>query len=132
MRSARPKVLHEIGGRSLLGHALEAAAGLQPEQLIVVVRHERDAVAAHVEQVAPGAVIADQDATKGTGRAVQCGLEAVPPLTGTVVVTYGDVPLLQAETLQALVTEHERAANAVTVLTAEVDDPTGYGRVLRG
>jgi bifunctional UDP-N-acetylglucosamine pyrophosphorylase/glucosamine-1-phosphate N-acetyltransferase len=131
MRSARPKVLHEIGGRSLLGHALEAAAGLQPEQLIVVVRHERDAVAAHVEQVAPGAVIADQDATKGTGRAVQCGLEAVPPLTGTVVVTYGDVPLLQAETLQALVTEHERAANAVTVLTAEVDDPTGYGRVLR-
>jgi bifunctional UDP-N-acetylglucosamine pyrophosphorylase/glucosamine-1-phosphate N-acetyltransferase len=131
MRSARPKVLHEIGGRSLLGHALEAAAGLQPEQLIVVVRHERDAVAEHVEQVAPGAVIADQDATKGTGRAVQCGLEAVPPLTGTVVVTYGDVPLLQAETLQALVTEHERAANAVTVLTAEVDDPTGYGRVLR-
>jgi bifunctional UDP-N-acetylglucosamine pyrophosphorylase/glucosamine-1-phosphate N-acetyltransferase len=131
MRSARPKVLHEIGGRSLLGHALEAAAGLQPEQLIVVVRHQRDAVAEHVEQVAPGAVIADQDATKGTGRAVQCGLEAVPPLTGTVVVTYGDVPLLQAATLQALVTEHERAANAVTVLTAEVDDPTGYGRVLR-
>ena len=131
MRSATPKVLHPIGGRSLLGHALAAAAGLDPQHLVVVVRHERDRVAAHVEQVAPAAVVADQDEVKGTGRAVQCGLQALEPLHGTVVVTYGDVPLLQAETLRQLVAEHEAAANAVTVLTAHLPDPTGYGRVLR-
>ena len=131
MRSATPKVLHSIGGRSLLAHALAAAAGLDPHQLVVVVRHERDRVAAHVEQVAPAAVVADQDEVKGTGRAVQCGLQALEPLHGTVVVTYGDVPLLQAETLRQLVAEHEAAGNAVTVLTAHVHDPTGYGRVVR-
>ena len=131
MRSATPKVLHPIGGRSLLGHALAAAAGLDPHQLVVVVRHERDRVAAHVEQVAPAAVVADQDEVKGTGRAVQCGLQALEPLHGTVVVTYGDVPLLKAETLRQLVAEHEAAGNAVTVLTAHIHDPTGYGRVVR-
>ena len=131
MRSATPKVLHSIGGRSLLAHALAAAAGLDPHQLVVVVRHERDRVAAHVEQVAPAAVVADQDEVKGTGRAVQCGLQALEPLHGTVVVTYGDVPLLRAETLRQLVDEHEVAANAVTVLTAHLPDPTGYGRVVR-
>jgi bifunctional UDP-N-acetylglucosamine pyrophosphorylase/glucosamine-1-phosphate N-acetyltransferase len=131
MRSSTPKVLHSIGGRSLLGHALAAARGLAPQHLVVVVRHERDEVAAHVAEVAPDALVADQDETKGTGRAVQCGLEVLPDEPGTVVVTYGDVPLLTAETLSALVDAHERAGCAVTVLTAVVEDPTGYGRVLR-
>ena len=131
MRSATPKVLHPIGGRSLLAHALDAAAGLDPQHLVVVVRHERDAMAAHVEQVAPTARVVDQDEQAGTGRAVQCALEALGPLTGTVVVTYGDVPLLQAATLAHLVTEHEVSANAATVLTSRVADPSGYGRVVR-
>ena len=131
MKSAVPKVLHEIGGRSLLGHALAAAEGLDPAHLVVVVRHQRDKVDAHVKQVAPHAVVADQDDVKGTGRAVQCGLAVLGDLSGTVVVTYGDVPLLQAVTLRELVDEHERAGDAVTVLTAEVADPTGYGRVVR-
>jgi bifunctional UDP-N-acetylglucosamine pyrophosphorylase/glucosamine-1-phosphate N-acetyltransferase len=132
MRSAVPKVLHAIGGRTLLGHALAAAQGLDPQHLVVVVRHERDQVAAHVEQVAPEAVVADQDDVKGTGRAVECALEALPDdLSGTVVVTYGDVPLLSAQTLGRLVEQHEREGNAVTLLSAVLDDPTGYGRVLR-
>ncbi len=131
MKSAVPKVLHQIGGRSLLGHALAAAEGLDPTHLVVVVRHQRDQVDAHVKQVAPHAVVADQDDVKGTGRAVQCGLAALDDLNGTVVVTYGDVPLLRAATLRELVDEHERAGDAVTVLTAEVADPTGYGRVVR-
>lgn len=131
MRSAVPKVLHEIGGRSLLGHAVAAAADLRPEHLVVVLRHERDRVAAHLRQVAPDAVLADQDEIKGTGRATRCGLAALPALTGTVVVTYGDVPLLRARTLTDLLAAHQDGANAVTVLTAEVADPTGYGRVLR-
>jgi bifunctional UDP-N-acetylglucosamine pyrophosphorylase / glucosamine-1-phosphate N-acetyltransferase len=136
MRSAIPKVLHRIGGRSLLGHAVAAARALEPAHLVVVVRHERDQVAAHVAEIDPSALVADQDEIKGTGRAVACGLAALEaggakPLAGTVVVTYGDVPLLAPETLRALVARHEADGSAVTVLTAEVDDPTGYGRVLR-
>jgi bifunctional UDP-N-acetylglucosamine pyrophosphorylase/glucosamine-1-phosphate N-acetyltransferase len=133
MKSASPKVLHRIGGRSLLGHALAAARSLDPEHLAVVVRHERDAVAGHVAEVDPKALIADQDKIKGTGRAVECGLAVLPErLTGVIVVTYGDVPLLTPDTLAALVAAHAHTGSAVTVLTAEVSDPTGYGRVLRG
>lgn len=133
MRSATPKVLHRIGGRSLLGHALAAARSLDPDHLVVVVRHERDRVAGHVADVDPKAVIADQDDVKGTGRAVACGLEALAgtPLDGTVVVTYGDVPLLSGETLEHLLATHQAAGSAVTVLTAHVPDPTGYGRIVR-
>jgi bifunctional UDP-N-acetylglucosamine pyrophosphorylase/glucosamine-1-phosphate N-acetyltransferase len=132
MRSAVPKVLHQLGGRTLLGHAVAAARSLDPEQLVVVVRHERDRVAAHVAELDPRAVIADQDETKGTGRAVRCGLDALPAdPAGTVVVTYGDVPLLSGALLAELVATHELAGAAVTVLTAVVPDPAGYGRVLR-
>ncbi|HZI97019.1 MAG TPA: NTP transferase domain-containing protein, partial [Actinomycetales bacterium] len=114
MKSATPKVLHAIGGRSLLGHAIAAARGLDPQHLAVVIRHGRDAVAAHVSVVDPEAVIADQDDVPGTGRAVQCGLAALPDLSGTVVVTYGDVPLLEVGTLLDLAATHERDGNAVT------------------
>ncbi len=132
MRSATPKVLHRIGGRSLLGHAMAAARAVDPEHLVVVVRHERDRVAAHVADVDAAALVADQDAVKGTGRAVECGLDVLPEaLAGTVVVTYGDVPLLEPGTLRGIVDAHEAAGAAVTVLTAVLADPTGYGRVLR-
>ncbi len=135
MKSATPKVLHPIGGRSLLAHAIAAAQGAAPEHLAVVVRHERDLVAAHVAEVDPKAVVADQDEIKGTGRAVACGLDALRTagarLDGTVVVTYGDVPLLATATIDALVAAHQTAGHAATVLTAQVADPTGYGRVLR-
>src|SRR5512143_740930 len=121
MRSAVPKVLHRMGGRTLLGHAVAAARSLDPEQLVVVVRHGRDRVAAHVAEIDPLAVIADQDEIKGTGRAVRCGLDALPvDPAGTVVVTYGDVPLLSGELLAELVATHEISGAAVTVLTATV------------
>ena len=132
MKSATPKVMHRIGGRSLVGHALHAAASLDPEYLVAVVRHERDRVAAHIQEQLPGIVIADQDEVPGTGRAVELGLDAVPADTeGTVVVTYGDVPLLTPQTLADLVSTHEADGNAVTVLTATLEDPTGYGRIVR-
>jgi bifunctional UDP-N-acetylglucosamine pyrophosphorylase / glucosamine-1-phosphate N-acetyltransferase len=135
MKSATPKVLHSIGGRSLLAHAMAAAAGVGPDHLAVVVRHERDLVTTHVGEVDPKAVVADQDEIKGTGRAVACGLRALlaagARLDGTVVVTYGDVPLLSTDTIAALVAAHDEAGHAATVLTAQVGDPTGYGRVLR-
>ena len=132
MRSAVPKVLHTIGGRSLLDHAVAAARGLRPDHLVVVVRHERDAVVAHLSEVAPDAVAADQDETPGTGRAVACGLASLPEdLAGPVVVTSGDVPLLDTATLRDLLAQHARRGDAVTLLTTVLDDPTGYGRVVR-
>lgn len=133
MKSRRAKMLHEIGGRSLVGHAVAAARGLNPETLVVVVGYERESVGAHVSDIDPAAILAVQaDYQGGTGDAARVGLAAAPPGEhGTVVVTYGDVPLLEADTLRALVDEHARAANAVTILTAEVDAPTGYGRILR-
>jgi bifunctional UDP-N-acetylglucosamine pyrophosphorylase / glucosamine-1-phosphate N-acetyltransferase len=131
MKSATPKVLHRIGGRSLLGHAMAAARGVEPDRLLVVVRHGRDQVAAEVAAVDPDATVVDQDDIPGTGRAVQCALEAIPDVRGTVLVTYGDVPLLEAGALRELAARHASSGAGVTVVTALVDDPSGYGRVLR-
>jgi bifunctional UDP-N-acetylglucosamine pyrophosphorylase/glucosamine-1-phosphate N-acetyltransferase len=135
MKSRTPKILHEIGGRSMVGHALLAARSINPRRLAVVVRHERDLVARHLADIDLGAVVVDQDDVPGTGRAVEVALQALDAeqnLTGTVVVTYGDVPLLSGALLAELVATHERDANAVTVLTAVLADATGYGRILRG
>lgn len=136
MKSATPKVMHEIAGRSLVHHALAAAAGANPAHLVAVLGHERARVAEHVEELAqalPAQItLADQDEVPGTGRAVECALDALPAdLAGTVVVTYGDVPLLTSATLRDLVAFHESHGNAVTVLSAQVADPHGYGRIVR-
>jgi bifunctional UDP-N-acetylglucosamine pyrophosphorylase / glucosamine-1-phosphate N-acetyltransferase len=131
MKSATPKVLHRIGGRSLVGHAIAAARAVRPQQLVVVVRHGRDLVAAEVRSVDAEALVVDQDDIPGTGRAVQCALDAMPDLTGTVLVTYGDVPLLSPAALRDLMAAHTASGAGVTVVTAVVEDATGYGRVLR-
>jgi bifunctional UDP-N-acetylglucosamine pyrophosphorylase/glucosamine-1-phosphate N-acetyltransferase len=131
MKSAVPKVLHEIGGRSLVGHAVAAARALEPEHLVVVVGNGRDRVEAHLASIDPDALTAVQEQQLGTGDAVRCGLAALPDVTGAVIVTSGDVPLLQTQTLLDLVTAHDDEHNAVTVLTARVPDPTGYGRIIR-
>ena len=134
MKSATPKVLHRIGGRTLVGHAIAAARAVSPEHLAVVVRHERDLVAAHVAEVDP----AGRDRRPGRGQGHRPGDRVRPRRAarrtsqGTVLVTYGDVPLLAGDTLQSLVEEHVATQSAVTVITAHLDDPTGYGRILRG
>ncbi|MFC0627768.1 bifunctional UDP-N-acetylglucosamine diphosphorylase/glucosamine-1-phosphate N-acetyltransferase GlmU [Kribbella deserti] len=132
MKSATPKVLHTLGGRSLVGHAVAAARVLEPEHLVVVVGTGRELVEAHLAEIDSAVRTAVQEQQLGTGDAVRSGLTAVPDITGAVVVTSGDVPLLQAATLQELVAEHEARGNAVTVLTARVPDPTGYGRIIPG
>ncbi|MGC5616784.1 bifunctional UDP-N-acetylglucosamine diphosphorylase/glucosamine-1-phosphate N-acetyltransferase GlmU [Georgenia sp. Z1491] len=134
MRSSTPKVLHAVGGRTLLGHALAAARAVDPERLAVVVRHERERVAAFVGESDPAALLVDQDEIPGTGRAVQCALEALDRAAasdGPLLVMAGDTPLLDGETLAALLDAHTGAGNAITVLTARIDDPFGYGRILR-
>jgi len=131
MRSSLPKVLHRIGGRPLVGHVLDTARDLAPAHVLVVVRHERDQVASAVVGVAPEVVVVDQDEIPGTGRAVEVALAQLTDFDGDVLVLSGDVPLLDAETLTALVTAHRGGGAAATLMSAVVDDPSGYGRVLR-
>jgi bifunctional UDP-N-acetylglucosamine pyrophosphorylase / glucosamine-1-phosphate N-acetyltransferase len=131
MKSDTPKVLHSIGGRTLLGHALGAAASLEPDRLAVVVQSGKDAVAEHARAVAPGIVVAVQPAPLGTGDAVSVALAELPDLDGPVLVTYGDVPLQLSGTLSGLLERHAADGNAVTLLTASVFDPHGYGRIIR-
>jgi bifunctional UDP-N-acetylglucosamine pyrophosphorylase/glucosamine-1-phosphate N-acetyltransferase len=132
MKSATPKVLHEICGRSLVGHVLAAARELEPENLVVVVGHAREQVTAHLAEVDSQVRTAVQDKQKGTGHAVRMGLEELGgAVDGTVVVVCGDTPLLTGETLTKLAATHAEDGNAVTVLTAEVPDATGYGRIVR-
>jgi bifunctional UDP-N-acetylglucosamine pyrophosphorylase/glucosamine-1-phosphate N-acetyltransferase len=132
MKSATPKVLHEICGRSLVGHVLAAAGELEPENLVVVVGHARERVTEHLAAVAPDVRTAVQAEQKGTGHAVRMGLEELGGgVDGTVVVVCGDTPLLTADTLRRLARTHSDDGNAVTVLTAEVPDATGYGRIIR-
>lgn len=135
MKSTKQKTLHEIGGRSLLSHALHAAAGVNPQHIVAVVGHQREQVSPAVSTVAEvlgrDILQAVQVEQNGTGHAVQCGLEPIPGFTGTVIVTNGDVPLLTSETIQSLIDAHSSAASAVTVLTMRLADPTGYGRIVR-
>ncbi|WEK60355.1 MAG: bifunctional UDP-N-acetylglucosamine diphosphorylase/glucosamine-1-phosphate N-acetyltransferase GlmU [Candidatus Microbacterium colombiense] len=132
MKSRLPKVLHPIGGRPLVGHVLTTAAVLEADHIEVVVRHERDQVVSVLSKDYPDAIFIDQDDVPGTGRAVQVAIDALPDdFDGDVLVLSGDVPLLEATTLRALVAGHRAAAAAATLLSARLDDPSGYGRVIR-
>lgn len=132
MKSATPKVLHEICGRSLVGHVVAASRELDPAHLVVVVGHAREQVTAHLAGIDAGVRTAVQHEQNGTGHAVRMALEELGgTVDGTVIVVCGDTPLLTGETLRALAATHEADGNAVTVLTAEVPDSTGYGRIVR-
>jgi bifunctional UDP-N-acetylglucosamine pyrophosphorylase/glucosamine-1-phosphate N-acetyltransferase len=131
MKSSRSKLLHEIAGHSMLSYAVTAATEVQPGHIVVVVGHLRDQVEEHLAEIAPHVLTAVQEEQLGTGHAVQVALAQLADLEGDVIVTYGDVPMLTGETLAALVSEHRTQQAIVTVLTAEVPDPTGYGRILR-
>ncbi|WP_395728454.1 bifunctional UDP-N-acetylglucosamine diphosphorylase/glucosamine-1-phosphate N-acetyltransferase GlmU [Nakamurella sp.] len=133
MKSSRPKVLHELAGKPLIWHALASAAALHPTTLVAVLGHGRDEVGGYLADAPdlPKVVTAIQDEQKGTGHACACALEVTGELSGTVIVTYGDVPLLQPSTLRQLADAHTTSGNAVTVLTATVANPTGYGRIVR-
>ncbi|MQA16522.1 MAG: bifunctional UDP-N-acetylglucosamine diphosphorylase/glucosamine-1-phosphate N-acetyltransferase GlmU [Pseudonocardiaceae bacterium] len=136
MRSATPKVLHPLAGRPLVEHAVRAAAGLDPGHLAVVVGHGRDAVTEHLQTLSAPLhrhiAAPVQPEQRGTGHAVSCALDVLPTdLAGTVLVSYGDVPLLDTATLAGLLDAHHRARHAVTVLSATVADPGGYGRIVR-
>jgi bifunctional UDP-N-acetylglucosamine pyrophosphorylase/glucosamine-1-phosphate N-acetyltransferase len=131
MKSKTMKVLHPIGGRSMIGHVLGAAHSMDPDRVVAVVGHQREQVSAHIQELYPDIVLAVQDVQLGTGHAVRMAVEAAGDLSGTVIVAYGDTPLLEGGSLRAFAAEHEAAQRAVSVLSGIVADPFGYGRVLR-
>jgi bifunctional UDP-N-acetylglucosamine pyrophosphorylase/glucosamine-1-phosphate N-acetyltransferase len=131
MKSTTPKVLHSIAGRSLLGHVLFAVEGLSPQEVRVVVGAGREEVEAHLAEISPDAVVVYQEHRRGTGHAVQLALAGVKD-TGTLLVVYGDTPLISSDSLGQLLAAHFESGSAATVLTADHPEPTGYGRIIRG
>ncbi|MDT0424970.1 MULTISPECIES: bifunctional UDP-N-acetylglucosamine diphosphorylase/glucosamine-1-phosphate N-acetyltransferase GlmU [Streptomyces] len=132
MKSATPKVLHRLAGRTLVGHVLQAASELEPKEVVVVVGHGREQVTAHLAESDAAVRTAVQEEQRGTGHAVRTALaELGGTVEGTVVVLCGDTPLLTGATLDALCRTHSGDGNAVTVLTAEMPDASGYGRIVR-
>ena len=136
MKSSTPKVLHEVAGRSLVGHVLAAVDQLNPHHVIVVVGHGRDLVSSHIRGSHPQAVTVVQDQQNGTGHAVRVALDGIAAAgielpEGPVVVLAGDTPLLTGDTLAALIQIHHDEQAVATVLTAVLDDPAGYGRIVR-
>jgi bifunctional UDP-N-acetylglucosamine pyrophosphorylase / glucosamine-1-phosphate N-acetyltransferase len=126
MKSSLPKVLHGFCGRTLLGHVLAAASDVSSD-LIVVVGHGAESVKS---QTGDGVTYVYQEEQLGTGHAVMQAAEVLPR-EGTVLILYGDVPLLSADVLRSLLNKHIESGAAATVLTAIVPDPTGYGRIVR-
>jgi bifunctional UDP-N-acetylglucosamine pyrophosphorylase/glucosamine-1-phosphate N-acetyltransferase len=130
MRSSVPKVLHRLAGLALIDHVLRAASTVAPETVTVVVGHEAEAVRAHL-QGWPGVGTVVQEPQLGTGHALLMAEPALSGHTGTVVLLSGDVPLLSPASLGALVARHRDSGAAATVVTAMVERPFGYGRIVR-
>ena len=135
MKSKTAKVLHPLCGRSMVGHVLSAALAVDPTYLVAVIGHGREEVGPHITDLVPDALLAVQETQEGTGHAVRVAMDRLREThgstAGTVVVMYGDTPLLEGRTVAALVADHTVSGRAVTVLTGEVPDPYGYGRVVR-
>lgn len=130
MKSRKAKVLHRAGGRTLVEHVVSTALELTPaERIFVVVGHQAEQVRQAV--ATPGIGFIEQREQKGTGHAVLMGREALAGLGGYLVIVYGDGPLLQAETLRQLIAKADSTGAAGVLLSAVMDDPTGYGRVVR-
>ena len=128
MKSAMPKVLHRVAGRSLLGHVLHAARKLKPSQAVVVVGPEMQSVFREAQSVFPAVRQAIQADRLGTGHAVSMARQVLEGFSGTVIILYGDVPLIRTESLEQLA---GLAGKGVAVLGFEAANPHGYGRLIQ-
>jgi UDP-N-acetylglucosamine diphosphorylase/glucosamine-1-phosphate N-acetyltransferase len=125
------KVMHPLAGTPLIEHVTRLARRLSPERIVAIVGHCREQVIEHLTTVAPEVRIAVQDEQLGTGHAIMQTREQLEDFEGDVVILSGDAPLTRPETLDRAIARHRAEASVVTVLTALLDDPTGYGRVVR-
>jgi len=129
LKSRRPKVLHEIGGKPLLSHVIAAASRIvAPANIFVVVGHQATTVQTAV--AGTGVHFVEQAEQRGTGHAIQCARESIAGFENILVLS-GDVPLIRPETIEKVWQFHREQQAAMTILTAAPDDPTGYGRILR-
>jgi bifunctional UDP-N-acetylglucosamine pyrophosphorylase/glucosamine-1-phosphate N-acetyltransferase len=129
LKSRRPKVLHEIGGKPLLGHVIAAASRIvTPEEIYAIIGHQAEQVRKAVADT--GICFVEQTEQLGTGHAMQCCREAIAGYENILVLS-GDVPLIRPETIERVWQFHQAEQAAMTILTAAPEDPTGYGRILR-
>ena len=134
MRSNKPKVLHALAGKTFLNRVMDSVSALDPDTLAVVVHYQADRVTEAARSYNERVTIVNQDDIPGTGRAVQCAMAQLAQqgeLEGSVLIAASDMPLLDSDTLSQLLAFHEQSGNGATVLTTVLDDPTGYGRIIR-
>ncbi len=129
MRSDLPKVLHEVAGLSMLGHALKSGDGCAPSRIVIVTGHQSERVADAARALAPHASCVEQSPQLGTGHAVQMAAPALKDFAGDVFVLFGDTPLIRAETLEAMLAARRGGADVI-VLGFEAAVPGGYGRLI--
>jgi len=130
MKSGLAKVLHRVAGKSMVNHVVESALGVSRNHVHVVVGHQASQVRAEILRFHP-VHFASQEELLGTGDAVKAALPGLDPAIRNVLVLCGDVPLIQRETIQDVVRVHADAKAQLTVLAVQVDDPTGYGRIIQ-
>ncbi len=128
MKSARAKVLHEVFYRPMLHHVLDSVAPLEAEKTIVIVGHQKEAVASIVEGWE--VICCEQKEQQGTGHAVLSARPLLADFPGTIMIVNGDAPLLQGEHLQQMIAAHRASAARLTIMTTTLADPTNYGRVI--
>jgi len=129
MKSDLAKVLHPLAGKPLIHYVIEQTRDCRPDKTVAVIGHQKEAVRAVLADYAVETAL--QEPQLGTGHAVQQAEPLFTGFAGDILVLSGDVPLLRRETVNQLVQEHRAAASAITVLTAVLEDPSGYGRVIR-
>lgn len=131
MKSATPKVLHGIAGVPILGHVLATAHALKASKVAVVLRHERELIEQYVKSHFPTTQIVEQDDIPGTGRAAEQAVAALGGFEGDVLILSGDVPLIDVEAISQLIELHRSSESLGTMVSVVLEDPNGYGRVVR-
>jgi bifunctional UDP-N-acetylglucosamine pyrophosphorylase/glucosamine-1-phosphate N-acetyltransferase len=131
MVTDQPKVLHEACGRPMLAYVLDACREAGVKRILAVVGYRKDDVIAAMSEDYPEVIWVEQAEQKGTGHAVMSCRDDLADFDGNVLIIAGDMPLVRVETLKQLIAKHEDENSAVTLATAELDDPAGYGRILR-
>ena len=133
MKSGKAKVLHELGGQPLIVHVCRTAQSLNPQKIHVVVGHQADQVESEVQTKLDAASVdfVTQSEQRGTGDAVMAARSALEGSDSIVLILSGDVPLIKAETLRHLVAHHSQSGAAGTILSVRLENPTGYGRIVR-
>lgn len=131
MKSSTPKVLHRLAGLSLIEHVLATARALQPARLVTVLKHQQEKIEQALDGLSDDVEFITQSDMPGTGAAVESAMEALTDFKGAVVVLSGDVPLMDVHTLNLLIDTHLQSKAKVSLLTATVDNPEGYGRVIQ-